>query len=338
MKLILEVRKHHDDEDAQHLVFTKFPVSIGRGFDNDVILNDAYVSPNHLQIEHEGDAFIVSDYSSHNGFTVNGAAIRGRRVPVESGDALGIGQMEVRLYKPDHPVPAAAPLIKDNPVFKWISRPINVWACFLLAVAMTVGWAWLEIWSTDEEGLTMAGAAAGSIGVIIVWAAIWAVGGRLTHHKANFKSHVSLICLYLIAGTISWYVEVYTDFLTNENWFAQSVTYSLNFILLGFLLYGSFALATKMARKRRVLSASFFSFAVMAGVFLFTIVSAKNFNQQPIYPDTLEPYLSQLAPTQTMEQFMAGNDKLFKSDEFAKPETARPATVKATEKRRLAKD
>ena len=326
MKLIVEIRRHGDDEDAQHLVFTKFPISIGRGFDNDVILNDTYISPNHLQIDYDGQILAVTDFSSHNGFTVNGTVPAGRRSPLKSGDALGIGQTELRIYKPDHPVPAAAQLIKDNPVFKWIAKPLNVAACFLLAVAITVCWAWLEIWA-EEEGLALAGAAAGTTGVIILWATIWSVGGRLTHHKAHFKSHITLVCLYLIAGTVAWYVEVYTDFLTNENWFAQVATYGLNFISLSFLLYGSFALATRMHRKRRIISAAFFSFGVMAGVFIFSLVSAKTFNQQPIYPTTLEPFLSQLAPAKTVDQFMTGNEKLFGSDEFAKPET-KPELVK----------
>jgi len=318
MKLIIEIRRHGDDEDAQHLAFTKFPVTIGRGFDNDVILNDTHVSPHHLQIEYDGETCIASDHGSENGFTVNGHSPAGRRMHIKSGDSLGLGQTEIRIYKPEHPVAAATPLHKDSQIFKWVARPINVWALFLLAVAFTLCWAYLEIWA-DEEGLALAGAAAGTIGVIIVWAAIWSVGGRLTHHKAHFRSHIALICLYLIAGTIAWYIEVYTDFLTNEDWFAQAATYSINFILLAFLLYGSFKLATRMPRRRRMISAGFFSFGVMAGVFVFTLVSAKTFNQQPLYPATLEPYLSQLAPAQTIDQFVAGNDKLFSSDEFAQP-------------------
>ena len=323
MKLIIEIRRHGDDEDAQHLVFTKFPVTIGRGFDNDIIVNDAYVSAHHLQIDFDGRTCQVSDPGSENGFTVNGHPPKARHMPVKSGDALGIGLTEVRIYKPDHTVARAMPLLKDSPIFKWVAHPLNVWICFLLAVAATVYWAWLEIWVTDEEGLALVGAAAGTIGVIVLWSALWSVGGRLAHHRAHFKSHVTLICLYVLAGTVAWFVEVYTDFLTNEDGFAQIVTYSINFSLLALLLYGSLKLATRMSRRRRKVLAGFFSFGVMAGIFIFSIVSAKNFTQQPIYPATLEPYLTQLAPTQPVSDFIAGNDKLFETDTFAHAEIAK---------------
>ncbi len=327
MKLILEIRRHGDDEDAQHLAFEKFPVGIGRGFDNDVILNDPYISAHHLHLEYDGETCIVNDYNSTNGFTLNGRAQPGRCTLVYSGDVLQVGHTEIRVYKTDHPVTAAELLPKDSPIFAWVAHPINVWACFLLAVAVTLCWAWLEIWA-DEEGLALAGAAAGTVSVIVIWSAIWSVAGRLARHKAHFKSHITMICLYMIAGTVAWYIEAYTDFLTNENWFSQIATYGINFVLLGYLLYGSFTLATKMRQKRRLVSAVFFSFGVMAGVFSFGLVSAKTFNQQPLYPATLEPYLSQLAPADTVDKFMADNGKLFSSHEFAQPVAAKNSLAK----------
>ena len=318
MKLILEIRKHGSDDDVLHVTFTKFPVSLGRGFDNDVILSDPYISPQHLQIEYDGKTCIVNDYGSENGFAVNNLSQPGRRATVKSGDAIHIGQTEILIYKPEHPVAATIPLMKDNPIFAWVAQPLSVWGCFLLALAVTLCWAYLEIWA-EEEGLALAGFAAGTLGIIVLWSAIWSVAGRLTHRRAHFRSHIALICLYLTAGTIAWYIEAYIDFLTNENWFSQMTTYGINFVLLGFLLYGSFTLATKLPQRRRMISAGFFSFGIVAGVFLFGLVGAKNFNQQPLYPATLEPYLSQLAPADTVDKFMMGNDKLFSSDEFAQP-------------------
>lgn len=329
MKLIVEIRRHGDDEDALHQVFTRFPVTIGRGFDNDIILNDAFVSAHHLQVDFDGRTCSVSDPGSENGFMVNGHPPTGRHMTVKSGDTLTIGQTEVRIYKPDHQVAKAMPLFKDSPIFKWVAHPLNVWACFVLAVLATVYWAWLEIWVTDAEGLTLAGAAAGTIGVIVMWSALWSVGGRLAHHRAHFKSHVTLICLYVIAGTVAWFIEVYADFLTSESAFSQLLTYAINFSLLALLLYGSLKLATRMSRRRRRVLAGFFSFGVMAGVFIFSVVSAKNFNQQPMYPATLEPYLTSLAPAQPVKDFMAGNDQLFEADTFAHAEPAKPAAKTA---------
>ena len=138
MKLIIEIRRHGDDEDVQHFVFTQFPVRLGRGFDNDVILHDAYVSPHHLQIDYDGETCTVSDNGSDNGFTVNDLPASGSRAPVKSGDTLHVGQTDILIYKPEHPVTAAIRLPKNHPLFAWIARPLNVWICFLLAMAFTL--------------------------------------------------------------------------------------------------------------------------------------------------------------------------------------------------------
>jgi pSer/pThr/pTyr-binding forkhead associated (FHA) protein len=319
MKLILEIRKHSDDE--QHLVFDKFPITIGRGFHNDVILTDPFVSPHHLRIDYDGHVPAVSDTGSDNGFTLNGHAPHSgdrHHTPLASGDVLRLGHTSIRVLTPDHPVAATARMQKKHPVFAWLSRSVNVWACFTLALAVTLTWTYLEIWS-DEPGLSLAAAAAGAVIVIALWAAAWSVAGRLTRRKAHFKSHAAIMCIYMVAWTVAWYIEEYADFLTNENWFSQTLTYALSCLLLGFLLYGSLTLATLMHQKRRRVAAAFFSVGIVSGIFLFGLVSAKSFNQQPPYPATLEPFLAQLAHGNTVEKFMDGNKELFSSAEFDHP-------------------
>lgn len=319
MKLILEIGAQDDDR-VMHLALDKFPATIGRGFDNDVILTDPHIHPRHLRIDYDGDTCTVSDLSTESGVIISketGKAGKTRKKsPVKSGDTLRLGQTKIRVYTPEHPVAPTLPIQKTHPVFYWLSRSPNVWACAALALSMTLGWSFLETW-TDEPGVVIAGAAAVTVGTVILWAAAWSVAGRLIRHKAHFKSHTAMICLYMVAGVVAWYIEAYTDFLTNENWFSLIMSYGLNSILLGFLLYGSLTLATRMVRQRRLTSAVFFALGVMGGIFVFSVVSAKNFSQQPLYTATLQPYLSQLAPADTIGEFMAGNEKLFASDEFS---------------------
>ena len=316
MKLILEIRAQGHDEQAVYLTLEKSPILVGRGFNNDLILNDPYVSSQHLRIECDDEGFFVSDLDSENGFIVNGTPQNGQRVRLLSGDMLCLGQTEVRIYAPEHPVAAAVRLQKTNPFFLWLSRARNVWMTFLLTLAFVLGWTYLEIW-TEEVGLILSSTVAGTVGVIILWAAAWSVAGRLARHQAHFRSHAAIACLYMIAGTLFWYVEVYVDFLTNENWVAILINYSINFILLAFLLYGSLTLATRMIRRRRQVLAVFFSIGVMGGFFALNFVSAKKFNQQPLYPSTLKPCLSRLAPTDTVEEFMVSNKEIFSSKEFS---------------------
>lgn len=310
MKLVLEIIPHTGDEQVTHRVIEQFPLTVGRSFNNDVILSDPHISPQHLRIGYEGEQWTVTDLGSANGFSVNGTHAAKETLPLKSGDTLRIGHTELRLFAPHHPVTEAVRLQKAHPVYAWLNRPFAVWGCFFIAFAVLQGWAYLEIW-TEEIKMVLAGTAAATAGSIMLWATLWSVAGRLIRRKPHFKSHLTIASLYLIAAAATWYVEAYTDFLTNENWVAAVVSYGIHFILLTLLLQGSLALATRMTERRRRIAGIFFAAGILLGVFSLSLISARNFTQQPLYPATLEPYLSQFAPADTLDEFMAGNEKVF---------------------------
>jgi DNA-binding winged helix-turn-helix (wHTH) protein len=63
--------------------------SIGRWTDNDVIVDDRWVSRNHACIHREGEHYIVEDLGSKNGTFVNGQRITGA-VVLADGDVLQV--------------------------------------------------------------------------------------------------------------------------------------------------------------------------------------------------------------------------------------------------------
>jgi hypothetical protein len=315
MKLVLEIHPSHEDGHVVYRPLDASPVTLGRAFDNDIILNDPHIDAHHLRMERDGDAWFARDLNSANGVYMNGKLHHGGRVALKSGDAFRLGRTKIRAYGTDHAVPEPVKIEKENPIFPWLSKPVNVWACFMLALVIMMGWSFLEIW-TDEPGLTLAATAAATVSVIIVWASLWSVAGRLVTRKAGFRNHVGIASLYLIAGAFAWYAEIYIDFLTNENALSQAVTYGINFILLSLLLYGSLSLSTHLPARRRLSAALFFSAGVSAGAFALGLIVAQNFSQQPLYPATLEPYLSWAASAKTPDAFMKENRELFSSEEF----------------------
>lgn len=78
-------------------------LNVGRASDNELTLNDASVSKIHaaLMMTSEG-TILVADTGSTNGTYINGRRIAyGESRPVEEGDVLGFGDIEVRLRKSD---------------------------------------------------------------------------------------------------------------------------------------------------------------------------------------------------------------------------------------------
>ena len=65
-------------------------ISIGRGQDNDIVIQDGYVSHNHAVIELLNNLYVIQDLGSVNRTYVNGQEISGRQY-LQTGDTISIG-------------------------------------------------------------------------------------------------------------------------------------------------------------------------------------------------------------------------------------------------------
>jgi pSer/pThr/pTyr-binding forkhead associated (FHA) protein len=75
--------------------------SVGRGTDNDLHLNDGSVSKIHATlVMNQEDVLMVADTGSTNGTFINGRRLSyGEAYPIEEGDVVAFGDIEVRFRK-----------------------------------------------------------------------------------------------------------------------------------------------------------------------------------------------------------------------------------------------
>lgn len=74
-------------------------ITLGRGADRDVVLNDAGVSRSHARIERRGGAWVLTDDGSVNGTELNGVLLAGVR-RLRPGDRIGLGPVTF-LFRPE---------------------------------------------------------------------------------------------------------------------------------------------------------------------------------------------------------------------------------------------
>ena len=70
--------------------------SIGRNDENQIVLNDAFVSAKHATLRWNGRGWVVEDLGSTNGTRVNGEQVRRAR-PVKPGDVVEFGRVKAKL-------------------------------------------------------------------------------------------------------------------------------------------------------------------------------------------------------------------------------------------------
>lgn len=83
--------------DGGEVALTGRVTTVGRGADNDVVIDDDSVSRQHARIVREADGFHVEDLDSFNGTVVDG---RDAPAPVRDGSRIGFGDVDVSFVQP----------------------------------------------------------------------------------------------------------------------------------------------------------------------------------------------------------------------------------------------
>ena len=81
---------------GEELVIDGQPLTVGRGTQNDLPLDDDFASARHARFEERGDGLWIEDLGSTNGTFVNGARVTTPR-RLEEGDLVRVGQTDLRV-------------------------------------------------------------------------------------------------------------------------------------------------------------------------------------------------------------------------------------------------
>jgi len=70
--------------------------SIGRGPENDIVLNDSFMSTSHARLLWDRKRWLLEDLGSTNGTRVSGRPVR-KAVPVKEGETIELGRVRLKL-------------------------------------------------------------------------------------------------------------------------------------------------------------------------------------------------------------------------------------------------
>lgn len=169
------------------------PIRIGRGYDNDFILDDAHTAPAHAVVEDDGaGGLLLRDLGSHNGVIHRGQ--RQVQVALTGNSIVRLGHTRLRVRPSDHPVP---PELSDTTMHNWEGlRPAAAGLAMIGASAIFSNWLGdAEAFEPISYLILLAYALGGGL----VWASIWAVANRLFGQTARFGRHLFIIGCGLLA-------------------------------------------------------------------------------------------------------------------------------------------
>jgi hypothetical protein len=289
-------------------------IRIGRGFDNDVVIADPFVSAHHLIIREGESGWDVEDLGSENGMFVGGDVSSVQRGGVVSGDEIVIGKTHLRFYRLPCEVPAARKLAEPHRFYKELSRPAVALGLVLVMCVTYGGDAYLSMTQKVQPGqLALTGV---SIAVIsMIWAALWAFVGRLIKHRPQFTTQLSLVALFFIAMLPFENITNHIGYITSSSLVDGLALMLLSGIGLIFFLTLTLSVATNMSLRNRLVTSGVITGIIVTMVSLSVLAFKEEFNPDPEYYAVLKPYFAKIAPKKSIEQFLAEGAEVFEKKE-----------------------
>jgi len=194
----------------------KLPITIGRGYNNDFILDDAHTAPTHAVVElAEDGALVMRDLGSQNGIVVHGK--RQSSVPINGTTVVRLGHTRLRVRDAAFPVEAE---ITDTTMHAWEG-----------GVPALAGMALIALFVGVTEALSDTGAFQAiryllvivtGIGAGMVWSGVWALANRIFGGHARLGRHLFILGSGLVAIgawkalssvlAYAWSAEVFTRY------------------------------------------------------------------------------------------------------------------------------
>lgn len=302
-------------EQGQHRSFvvrsSKETLTIGRGWNNDVIVRDPLVDAEHLEIYTDESGFIrIRDLQ-----TENGTRLRGRVLPVDAelpfSQAIRIGHSNIVIHQGNEVVAKAEPTPQFEPVIERMQQPafaVGAFAVALLIAFLSGQFAPdISIESDDRIGRAM------FFGLgLIFWSALWGVIARLLRHEMAFWGHLTL------ASALSSFIllaDVAIEWMS-FNWLSLSLNaygYSVLFAvaLLGWMFIG-LDMSTRLKPFRRASISLGITAMVVLVMFVFPVGGRVEPNPAtPPMVNLTQPPSRLLVSDVSVEDFLARSSSIF---------------------------
>ena len=191
----IETLARNGDVLHRHQVNT-LPIRLGRGYDNDFILDDAFAAPRHAVIDADDNGqLVLRDLGSKNGVIHRGK--RHASLTLGGGTVIRIGHTSLRVRGADFAVESE---LLDRTRHGWEGLLPGLVGILLIGMV-----AIFTVWLQDTQSFQLVRylqALAFGLGAGLAWAGAWAFANRLFGRHARLGRHLFIFGCALTAMTV----------------------------------------------------------------------------------------------------------------------------------------
>lgn len=287
-------------------------VTLGRSFVNDVVLSDPYVAPEQLVIHKEDGVWVVKVLDDTNPILLNGYPVEYDDIELNSGDKLTVGRTHLSVFSKDHKFESTRKLLFSSWLYHNRLGPLLPMLALLVASLLSASHDYLGL-SENIEYKQFISDALMFMFVVSLWAAIWALVGRVLRHQLHFFANLLfasvVLSIYIIIAPLGEYVE----------YLSGNLTLTTIFNALAFLLFFTLLLRFNLSLSSNLKNSGVVAFFVSLGLLIFTYGVSEfkqdEFNAYAEYASKLKPPFAKVVRDKSAEEYISGFE-----DQFSKLE------------------
>ena len=302
----------------------RFPVRIGRGYNNDIILDDPYVSPNHIELLMDGDGhLLVSDLKSENGLFSLHPLKRHDLLTLEDNQRIRIGHTDIRFRSAKFQIRETfIDRVRPSQLHLLFTNLIMLPVFWLLCAGVFLGFYYQQSFQETTFN-TLVGQILPLFIFIFVWSAGWSIVSKVVTHKFYFSYHAILTALVIAGFYLIEPLFEYIEFIYPIAGLADNLTLITDLSLPAILLYGNLRQSTTLNKRRARITALLTSVLVVGVSHLIAYVHQPEFSGQPQFSDILKAPMFNPQRGESIDRFFANSKALSQFD--IKPDDKRQA-------------
>ncbi len=309
----VELLDKHDSV-LQRIRYEQLPITIGNTYRCDHIVDgNEGVAPQRVTLSRDAaGSLIVSAADGANAkFWAPGGTTR--EWIVDPDRAFVVAGERIRVRTRDY-VPSRR--TSANGAIAWLGG----WLA-LVAVALALGATALQGWIADIDGDRLSSYVTGALGVlglISIWAGIWAVVSRLNGRSSHFLAHLSLTALAVVAiSLIDFFIDS-TAYAFNLPWLSR-----YGYIVFALCVAGLVWCHTRYIVRTRTTSSVITAFAIGLAVFAMQATTFYNLRgnlASSLTMNEMRPPAWRMVDGSSIDRFFENGATLEKRAVDSKPE------------------
>jgi hypothetical protein len=286
-------------------------ITIGRAYDNDLILTDPAISPHHAVIEmDENGEMVLHDLNSLNGIHFEHIGKINGKLGLKSGTEYLIGKTRVRVYTPDYPVPDAMTIGESRRLASLLVNPLVLVTAILVVSFIYALEQWLNMFA-EFKWQEIVNIELVIFGSTLLMAIFWAIIGRIFRHETNFRKQATVVLIFIAAQFVLSKFFEFLLFNTLDYGISLAVMLFIEFLLIATLLWFNLLLATNQSPLQRARTAIAVSIVIIALSMYSEMSFDSEFSNTPQYVKLLNPPPFRISGSVTEDEFLSSATVVF---------------------------